>query len=65
MVADEEKYRDITHGKPADAPGELPLLGLAGLAGPIGVPAEDDKVNAVFYSVVNELIEDREKVIQA
>src|ERR1035437_1560624 len=64
VVADEQKDRDTTRCQVGNTLRKLALLGLAGLPAFVGVAAEEHKVNAVIKSVVDQLVERREKVLQ-
>ena len=52
VVADEEEDGDAGGGKGGEAAGELPLLGLVGVAAFVGVTGEEDEVGfwAMAYS---------------
>jgi hypothetical protein len=65
VIADEEKYGHAAGGQASDTPGELALLGLAWLAALVGVPAEEDKVYAIFQDIVHDLIQGGQEVFKA
>jgi hypothetical protein len=58
MVAYEEENGDTTRREAIYAPGEFPLLSLSRLTALVGVTAKKDKVNAVFYGKVYNLVKD-------
>jgi len=57
VVADEEEDSDAASSETIDAPGELPLLGLARLTALVGVAAEKHEVYPIFQRVVDKLVE--------
>jgi len=65
VVAHEQKYGDVVRGKAVDTPGKLALLGLGGLAGLVGVPAEDDQIYRILYGVINNFVQRGQKIEQA
>ena len=62
VVADEEEDGDIAGREAIDAAGKFSLLGLGGLAGLVGVPAEDYQVHPVLYGEINYLIKGGEEI---
>ena len=63
VVADHEERRDPGCAQPTQAPRELALLRLLGLAVLVGVAREDDRVDAFGQGVVDEVVEGSDEVL--
>ena len=65
VVADEQEHGDAGLRETSDAPGELALVGLRGVAALVGVAGEQGEVDAAVDGVVDELVECVEEVTEA
>ena len=62
VVADQQEGCDSLCREPGNAPGELALVGLGGIAALVGVAAEQHEVDAVVDGEVDGLVEGVEEV---